>query len=138
MIFCAFSIEAYVNHLGAKLIPDWETNERKMSFDEKISRLFKAIDEKCDKRKKPYCYLNSIFDFRKEIVHAKTASITKKQSITAEEIPDLPKALWEKMVTVENAKKFRRYSEEIINSLCRDLLNEDHPIGTPEISHWSS
>jgi hypothetical protein len=100
MVFCAFSIEAYVNHLGAQMIPEWETIERS-TLDEKLLIISNSKKITLNKIEKPFCYLNMIFDYRDNIAHGRTQTITRNQSMNPGGIPNMPTAKWEEMTTLK-------------------------------------
>ena len=137
MVFCAFSIEAYVNHLGAQMIQDWDAIER-ATIDEKLLIIANSKNKTINKNKKPFCYLNMIFDYRDNIAHGRTQTITKNQSINPGGAPNMPTAKWEKMTTLNNAKAFRKNTKDIITSLSRDFANNDFPLGLPSFASWWS
>jgi hypothetical protein len=138
MAFCAFSIEAFLNHLGSELIYDWEITERNINHTEKIRKIFKELNKEYDKKEKPYCYIEYIFNYRKEIVHAKTRSIVGKMEIKQNGIPEMPRVQWEKMTNLERAIKFHRQTEEIITALNILAGNSNHPLVSPEDASWVS
>lgn len=138
MVFCAFAIEAFLNHLGAQIISDWESIERKINIHEKIKLVYKTENLTINKNKEPLCYLYMIFDYRDEIAHGRTLSTSEYQIINPDGFPEMPTAGWEKMTTLQKAKDFRKYTMEIITSLGHDLANDDFPLGSSSDASWCS
>ncbi len=121
MLLCAFSLEAFMNHLLRIYYPgDWESYERHKSPSEKLDKLAELLNFEVDKGRRPFQTFNSIFDFRNDIVHAKTIKLEESFSypidkfLKAEEIPPVPLTKWEKSLTSKDAKKFIDDSEKII------------------------
>ena len=135
MVFCAFALEAYINHLGEKYVHDWCDYERKMP-KEKLKHLLKISNHVIDLESRPYSYMNEIFDYRKLIVHGKTEKIINQQILVLGEIPKLPKTEWEKHTNITQAIKFRKRVKEIITKLSLDVDNEEFPLGSPSDAFW--
>lgn len=138
MVFCAFSLEAYLNHLGEQKVSNWYSIERSLNYSQKLKLIADTTKNKIDMREKPYCFMNSIFDYRKLIVHGKTSRLTKKQSIIPNTIPDMPLAFWEKMTTLQKARDFRIHTKDIIESLSKNIEDNEIPLGTPSDAMWNS
>lgn len=135
MVFCAFSIEAFINHLGAEMIPGWESFERK-PINDKLKLISNSIHFPLDKRKKPICYIDMIFNYRDNIAHGRTETINKNQIVGPDGIPEMPSAEWEEKTTLKKAEDFRKYTKEIIISLSHDLANNDFPLGLSSDADW--
>ncbi len=138
MVFCAFTLEAYLNDIGNQLVKDWDSIERDKNPYEKLSLFQEITNVKICRSTKPYCYINSIFDYRKEIVHGKTKTLNGIDLVKVDEIPKMPLTKWETMTNLENASKFRNHTKEIVYGLSKELLNEDFPLGSPSSAMWSS
>jgi hypothetical protein len=137
MVFCSFTLEAYLNHLGEKIINDWLSIERSLNPFEKLSLISETTSTTIDMQTKPFCFMNALFDYRKDIVHGKSAKLKSKALKKEGEIPELPFAKWEKMTNIENAKKFRKHTQEIIDSLSRQVLNEEYPLALTEFAFFN-
>jgi hypothetical protein len=138
MTFCAFSIEAYLNHLGSELIHDWDTIERKINHREKIKKIFNALNREYDETQKPFCYINNIYYYRNEIVHANTRKFTEKKKIGQNGIPDMPLSEWETMTNLDRAAKFLKDTKDIIVALSELSGDSDFPLASSEDASWCS
>jgi hypothetical protein len=58
---CAFSFEACINFLGAKLIENWDEWQR---FDNKVQQVLKHLKINSDKTKRPYSAIKRVKNFR--------------------------------------------------------------------------
>ncbi len=121
MLLCAFSLEAFMNHLLRIYYPgDWENYERRTSPIDKLDKISEILKFDVDKGRRPFQTFKSIFDFRNDIVHAKTIKLEETISypidkfLKAEELPPIPLTRWEKSLTSKDAKKFFEDSEKII------------------------
>jgi hypothetical protein len=68
LLMCAFSFEAYINFLGAKLLKNWDEWQR---FDNKLQQVLKRLDIKSDQAKRPYSAIKRLNNFRNTIAHGK-------------------------------------------------------------------
>lgn len=77
LVFSAFTVEAYFNHLGAKRFTDWEEIERKHSKRAKLKKLAKEVGISIDYDNRPYTSLLEAFDFRDTLAHGRTETVEK-------------------------------------------------------------
>jgi hypothetical protein len=93
MVSSAFSIEAYLNHLGANLIEFWDTIERKLSPREKLDLLTMILRIQLDYGKRPFQTFAKMFAFRNALAYGRTESLTEDslQVLSEDDIPDLPR-----------------------------------------------
>jgi len=79
-LFCALCFEAYLNHLGAIEINDWEQwdLENKPNIKAKLLKISNKLNFKIDYRNKPYSIITPLFEYRTLVVHGKTKIVTKK------------------------------------------------------------
>lgn len=68
LLMCAFSFEAYINFLGAKLCKNWDEWQR---FDNKLNQVLKQLGLKPDLTKRPYSAIHRVKKFRDTIAHGK-------------------------------------------------------------------
>ena len=119
ILFSAFCIESYLNHIGMKYFKHWEHIEKDLNPKKKL--LF--IADECmefspDFSRRPFQSFTEIFSFRNTLVHGKTEEIENVivQKTTEQEIPPLTK--WEKLCcTVESVKKLYSDTQEMIRTL---------------------
>jgi len=140
MVFCAFSLEAYLNHLGSIKLENWNSIERKICREGKLKKICNLYNVSINKRKTPYRYFDEILDFRDQIVHAKTEIFTDKTTKINlnKKRPELPEAKWEKMANSDRAGEFVKHTKEIIISLHKLTGASNNPFGSPYSGSWSS
>jgi len=123
-----------MNHLLRINYPgDWEDFERYSSPDEKLDKISELLQLNVDKGRRPFQTYKSIFDFRNDIVHAKTIKLEETTSfpidkfLKADELPPIPLTKWEKTLTAKDAKRFFEDSKIIINVLHQKANLGDDP-----------
>ena len=90
MVFSAFSLEAYLNHLGTSEFPNWVKIERRKSPKQKLEMLTAKKGYSSDFSKPPFETFDKIFKFRKQIAHGRTERV-KVEEIQDGELGDKPK-----------------------------------------------
>jgi hypothetical protein len=63
-IFAAFTVEAFLNHLGQHQVPDWEVFERKLGPREKLILLKRILHLYIDQGKRPFQTLDEMLKLR--------------------------------------------------------------------------
>jgi hypothetical protein len=122
----AFSLEAYFNYLGEKIIPRWKADHEWKSPTEKLDLLALRVGYKLNHKSREYDSFSRAFNVRKALVHGKVESIIGSWN-TAQKGRNLIDALeteWEKLAKPKAAR--------IIYDSCLKLVTELHsasPIG---------
>jgi len=102
----AFTLEAYLNHLGDLQFSYWTKVERSLSPQQKLIMI-------CDKLgfgpvigERPYSSFRMLFEFRNAIAHGRTETVTE-QIVLGEAEPRLPWAQtkWQKLCEASGAKR---------------------------------
>lgn len=78
----AFAIEAFLNHVGADVLPNWRAMERKTSPMKKVILL--ATEMQLDlgaADARPMSTLRSLFEFRNELAHGRTVTLAPGETI---------------------------------------------------------
>lgn len=81
VVFSAFTMEAYLNHLGSELFPEWNATERAMGgARRKLDRLATHLGVTVDYKGRPFKTFLDVFRFRDKMAHGKTyeATLTRK------------------------------------------------------------
>ncbi|KAA3617867.1 MAG: hypothetical protein D8M58_00025 [Calditrichaeota bacterium] len=114
MLFCSFTIEAYVNHVGNTKIKYWSSIKKNIGSEEKIEILASIYNYKLEKGKRPFQTLKSIIQFRNLMVHAQSEMVTEHTDMHN---PITPLAKWEKKVTQKNAEDFSTDTELMLRKI---------------------
>ena len=119
LIFTAFTIEAYLNHIGAIIFFCWEDLER-LSPKQKLNIIAERLNIKIDYGKRPWQIMKKLFQFRNDIAHGKSLKVKSEKILPLEEHSDvdfselLERTRWEKYCTEENAVRAREDVEAIV------------------------
>ncbi len=143
LLFTAFTLEAYLNHIGQKLFTSWATLEV-------LSPLGK-LDVVCEKlglsfsaAQRPRQSIDELFRFRNVLAHGKTVTITEPEQLKDideyldEFLGQKPRTLWEKLSsTSAHAKRAREDVEQVIRALHEAANQENDPIFSTGMSSHS-
>jgi hypothetical protein len=86
LLLSAFAYEGYLNFLGRKLFPSWESFERQMSWQSKTKLLTDHVGLKLDEGSEPFQTVKHLFKFRDQIAHPKPKELEEEYETTAEEL----------------------------------------------------
>lgn len=132
LIFCAFTLEAYLNHLGKLRNKEWDEVERKYSKFEKYRLFAKADQIDFDGfRTRPYITLKELFEFRDRLAHGKTTEETINTTVNFIDghLPSLhADADWKSFATIEKARIAVSDVEQIIKELHRANGYSENPL----------
>ena len=143
LIVCAFKHEAFINHLGYALIPNWDEFERERHYDKQneiATKLGTSIDKGC----RPFQTLHDLFDARDALAHGKPDLLihdSRFESGACEELRRRkPLTKWESLCTIPFAQRAYDDTEEIAKSLwtaagfdIHDLRSQGHSYSISEI-----
>ena len=76
-VFSAFTVEAYMNHLGQNQVAGWGILERKLSPREKLDFLSTALHFTVDWSRRPYQSFDVMLKLRDALAHGKTEPIER-------------------------------------------------------------
>jgi hypothetical protein len=91
-----------------------------------------------DYGRRPFQSFKSIFQLRDFLAHGKTERLAEEgvQFLSEGDIPKLPKAEWQKQITVEYVQRYFDDTEEIIKYLHDESGLDFNPLFVPETSDW--
>jgi hypothetical protein len=119
LIFTAFTLEAYFNHIGAKIFSCWRDLER-LSPKEKLNVIAERLNIEIDYGKRPWQIMKNLFQFRNDIAHGKSIKIKSEKIVPLEAHSDddfkdlFELTRWEKYCTEKNALRAREEVEAIV------------------------
>ena len=145
LVFAAFKHEAFINHLGYALLPNWHELERKRHF-EKQNAILTKLGLSIDKGQRPFQTLHDLFAARDEIAHGKPQSLTPKPNVESGPREDMrrrkPLTKWETLCTLSFAHRAYKDTEEIAELLwssagfdMHELRARGHSYSISEIPH---
>lgn len=71
IVFAAFAVEAFLNHVGEKKVADWLTKERKMTQQQRLTTILSEVG--LEESGLPLADVRTAFRFRDGMAHGKTA-----------------------------------------------------------------
>ena len=120
LVFCAFTLEAYLNHLGKLRHSNWAEIERGIGKRRKFEMLAEGASVSVDFSRRPYSTLLELFAFRDQMAHGRTVTENVSMLIDAS-APRLPQirnqSHWRAIATIESA----RQAIEDVEALVREL-----------------
>lgn len=122
ILLTAFTIEAYLNHIGPKLFTSWSTLES-LSPQSKLDLISEKIGLKLAAGRPPLQSVGELVRFRNALAHGKSHTISPEDVLRdADEhvekfLRERPLADWEKLCTPAHAKRFRRDVEKLVHAI---------------------
>ncbi len=134
LLLTAFTLEAYLNHIGQKLFTSWATLEV-LSPLGKLEVVCEKLGVSFPAGQRPRQTINELFRFRNALAHGKTVTITEPEQLKHvdeyldEFLGQRPRTLWEKLSsTSAHAKRAREDVEQVIRALHEAANPENDPI----------
>lgn len=121
LVFTAFTLEAYFNHIGSQLFICWSDIER-LGPTEKLNVIAERLGVRIEYGKRPWQVMKHLFGFRNDIAHGKSQLIKRSKVVSHRNFSDIRlgeqlRTEWEIYCTKRNAQKAREDVEKIINEL---------------------
>lgn len=120
LVFAAFKHEAFINHLGYALLPNWNELERERHSD-KQDAIFEKLGLTVDKGRRPFQTLHDLFHARDELAHGKPQQLMHESRVETGPREQMrrrtPPAKWESLCTLEFAQRAFDDTEEIAELL---------------------
>ena len=122
LVFSAFTLEAYLNHIGSKIFTCWKDLER-LSPKEKLNVIAERLNVDVNYGKKPWQIMKELFQFRNDIAHGKNIKVKPENEIiplekylddNSHELFELEPTRWEKYCTEKNAVRAREDIKAIV------------------------
>ena len=129
LVFTAFTLEAYLNHIGPKVFRCWKDLER-LGPKEKLNVISEKLGIEIDYSRRPWQVLKQLFGFRNDIAHGKTVTIFKEETVKIQDYNDpklrtFAETTWEKYCTEKNAVRAREDVENIVKTIHEATKLED-------------
>jgi hypothetical protein len=143
LVFTAFTLEAYLNHIGPNVITCWNDVER-IGPKEKLNIIAELLKVDINYGSRPWQVMKHLFGFRNDLAHGKSKVITTNEIMPAHKYSDahLGKPVqteWEKYCTLKNAQEAREDVEKIVRSLhAAGKFENDYPFSRGFHSHGAT
>jgi len=132
--FSAFTVEAYLNHLGQKRVRDWPAFERRLGPREKLLFLGSALGLSIDTTKRPFHTLDAMLKLRNALAHGATGTLRSDREVTDPDDPSAnwPEPRWKKMCELTSVTKMVGDAEAILRDLHQQAgLEPRDPLASP-------
>lgn len=121
IVFTAFTLEAYLNHIGPMIFNCWKSIDR-LSPKDKLIIIAEKVQIDINFGIKPWQVMNDLFGFRNDIAHGKSDIVYEKITVDAKrfnenQIHEWAETRWEKYCNEKNAIKTREDVRQIILKL---------------------
>jgi hypothetical protein len=119
LIFSAFTLEAYMNHLGSRRIEYWEEIES-IRYLSKLKVLYINLGFDFDKSKRPLQTVIQLIKFRNLMAHGKTEKLFGSKVINTPSLnpgEEVVESDWEKFCNPEEAERALDDVREIVEKL---------------------
>ena len=120
LVFSAFTMEAYLNHLGKLRNKDWDEVERKLPKLEKYKMFCKVAKLEINLNVRPYQTIVQLFRFRDQMAHGKTTDDEIAFELAAEckKNPHLKvENDWQSFAKIQRASEAIQDVEKMVNEL---------------------
>ena len=129
LVFTAFSFEAALNHIGAKIFDCWNYLER-LTPREKIDVLATRLQFEVNFDRRPWQVVKPLFRFRNATAHGKTEKFESTETLpdyraTDEELESFALTAWEEYCTAGNAVRAREDVESIVRIIYESAAFQD-------------
>jgi hypothetical protein len=79
VLFSAFAVEAYLNHIGEEQLSFWGIVERKLSWSDKLSLIASHLGVEIKTDERPFQTVKKVFGFRDKLAHGKTHELAVRR-----------------------------------------------------------
>lgn len=127
----AFSIEAYYNFLGERIVPTWRSEYEARPPRDKLKALAKIAGYALDTKSEEYDAFSRVFALRKALVHGKVESVAGAWRTAAKgQNPNSAlEADWEKLANPKTARLMYKRCSRLIEGLHRAAGQPGDPFG---------
>lgn len=134
IVFTAFTLEAYLNHIGPKVFNCWNSLER-LSPKDKLIIISEKVQIEINFGIKPWQVMKDLFGFRNDIAHGKSICVNENIIVTADKFDEnkihkWAETKWEKYCTEKNAMEARKDVSQIILKLHEAADIDELPLQT--------
>lgn len=129
VVFCAFSLEGFLNHVGEELVKDWNESFERYKPKDKLLFLANKFNIEIDFGKSPFQSFKIIFEIRNQLSHPKTKEHIKdsKFKLKVNENSTWNANRWECYSNKKEAKQILNDTKKIIDELDQKFPIEKIP-----------
>ncbi len=129
IVFCAFALEGFLNHVGEELVKEWTEACEKYKPKDKLVFLADKFNIEINFGKNPFQSFKIIFEIRNQLAHPKTREHTKdsKYKVKVNEKSTWSVDRWECYSNEKEANKILIDTKLIIDELDKKFSIEKIP-----------
>jgi hypothetical protein len=130
--FAAFTVEAYLNHLGKQKVSDWKAIEGKLGPREKLLILKQLLRLSIDQSCRPFQTLDSMLKLRNALAHGKTATVSSENLTKGlnEESTHWPEPHWKTLCSLESVTRMVEDAEAMVRELSTQIGSKRDPFAS--------
>ena len=141
IVFTAFALEAFLNHVGESLFVSWPDLE-KLTPKGKINVITEKLQIDVNYGEVPWQVVPEIFGVRNKVGHGKTELLQDEQMLSVDSYDELMgeilRAPWQQSATRENAEKARERVEQLCKTIWRRTNFDEHELFTSGMQSGSA
>ena len=124
LVFTAFTLEAFLNHIGQSIFKCWDDLEQ-LSPLRKLNLIAETLEIRKDEGKRPFQTISKLLRFRNDVAHGKTVHLKSTDQITVvdsefdQHMRDSLQTPWQNYCNLENAERAREDVEEVCHIIHR-------------------
>lgn len=131
IVFTAFTLEAFLNHVGESLFKSWPELER-LTPKGKINVITEKLGIAVNYGHMPWQIIPEIIGVRNKIAHSKNELLQDERMLTVdtydEKMGEILRAPWQEYATQKNAEKAREKVEEICKTIWANTGFKEHEL----------
>lgn len=131
IVFAAFTLEAFLNHIGETIFESWEELER-LPPKAKLKVICEKLRIKPDFASMPWQIVPEIFGIRDKVAHGKNEILRDEQLLSVddydEKMGEILRARWQEYATRENAERVREHLEKLCRNIWAETDFDEHAL----------
>jgi hypothetical protein len=131
IVFTAFSLEAFLNHVGESLFESWPELEM-LTPKGKVDLITEKLGIKVDYGSMPWQIIPEIIGVRNKIAHGKNELLKDERILTVdtydEKMGEILRAHWQSYATQPKAEKAREEVEKLCKAIWAKTEFKDHEL----------
>jgi hypothetical protein len=131
LVFTAFSLEAFLNHVGDALFKSWPELE-KLTPKGKVDVITEKLGIKVDYGSMPWQIVPEIIGVRNKIAHGKNELLQDERMLTVDtydkKMGEILRAKWQSYATQQSAERAREKVEEICKAIWARTEFKEHEL----------
>jgi hypothetical protein len=132
--FSAFTVEAFLNHLGSKRLPEWNRIEWQLGPKDKLRLIKKKLALSIDLRRRPFSTFPTMLRVRNALAHGRTVAAVSMRS--AGDLGDWPEPEWKQLCRADLVARMVEDAEKIVREISELSGSRRNPFGSMG-SGWS-